>query len=128
MNMNEKNLEAQLKHYFDEARDVQCPDSMKKNLYAQTINSNKKSWYSNRLVLAGVSMAFVATVLVKTNHNLSTIEETNKQNAQLAQAQKELNVAMHYMNRVSFKSLASVKNKGIQPAIIKPMAKSLASI
>ena len=81
-------------------------------------------------------MFLLSLLVVITNDNQSfgnliqphTVIKTNLQNKQLLQAQNELNIAMQYINRVSFKSLASVNNKGIQPAVIKPMAKSMASI
>ncbi len=126
--MNKENINTELDRFFKDASAIKCPESMKKNLYAQTISSKTNSWFSNRLVLAGVSMALVTTVIIKMNSYQTNIENINLQNEQLIQAQNELNVAMQYMNRVTFKSLASVNNKGIQPAIIKPMAKSLASI
>jgi hypothetical protein len=127
-NKNQESINFELDRYFKEARDTKCPKSMKKNLYAQTINKKANNWLNQRMVLAGVSMALVATFIIKLNHYQANIEEVNLRNAQLLQAQNELNVAMHYMNRVSFKSLASVKSKGLQPAVIMPMAKSLASI
>ena len=125
---NKENINTDLDRFFTDARAIKCPDTMKKNLYAQTINTKTTNWFSHRFVMAGVSMALVATVVIKINNYQTTIENTNLQNEQLLQAQNELNVAMHYINRVSFKSLASVNNKGIQPAVIRPMAKSLASI
>jgi hypothetical protein len=127
-NINQETIDKQLKQYFNDAKAVKCPDSMKQNLYAQTIHANNNSWLNNKFVLAGVSMALMVTVFIKTNTYQATIDKTNLQNKQLLQAQNELNIAMQYINRVSFKSLASVKNKGIQPAVIRPMARSLASI
>lgn len=119
--MNNKPTEQLIDQYFDCARKIKCPPTMKKNLYQQ-VSSEKKSWFSARYAMAGLSLVFVTSVIFKISTD-NHIQENN-----LLQAQTDLQIAMHYMNRVSFKSLSSVNNKGIRPGLIVPMAKSVASL
>ena len=116
-----ENINQELKTYFSHAKNIKCPKSMKQNLYAE-IFAKKSSWYSNKLAIAGLSLAFVATVMfnITNQHKLK--------NEQLNQAQTDIAIAMHYMNRVSLKSLTAVNNKGIKPGLIKPLARSYASL
>ena len=112
-----KDIEQEINNYFNRAKTLQCPKSMKQNLYAE-IGLNKKTWLMPKLVMAGLSLVFVTSVLFKistnTGNNVQTLDE----------AQVDLKIAMHYINRVSFKTLSAVNNDGIKPAIIKPLAKS----
>jgi hypothetical protein len=117
----QQHIEAELEHYFKSSKQLKCPPSMKKNLY-QHISDNKTkfSWLPNKLVMASLSLVFISSVAFKISNNHSIQEES------IIQAQAELQVAMHYINRVSFKSLSSVNNNGIKPGLIKPLAKSIA--
>lgn len=117
---------AKLKQYFDCARKVKCPVSMKENLYKQ-ISSQKphktyRPWFPARLVVAGLSLVFITSVIFKTSNNHPIHNNT------LLQAQADLQLAMHYMNRLSFKSLSAVNNQGIKPGLIVPLAKSVATL
>ena len=117
----QQHIEAQIEHYFESSRQLKCPSSMKKNLY-QHISDNKAkfSWLPNKLVMASLSLVFISSVAFKISNDNSIQEES------ITQAQAELQIAMHYINRVSFKSLSSVNNNGIKPGLIKPLAKSIA--
>ncbi|MCF6288268.1 MAG: hypothetical protein L3J53_03405 [Proteobacteria bacterium] len=94
---------------------------MKTNLYQQ-LATKKTPWFATRYVIAGLSLMLVTSVMFKISSN-QPISQDN-----VMQAQADLQLAMHYMNRVSFKSLSSVNQKGIKPGLIMPMAQSVASL
>ncbi len=117
----ENNIDREIDNYLGCARKTKCPPSMKQNLYDEIGLSNKSSFFASRYVMAGVSMAFVAALVLN-------ISNRHHQQNDLMQAQADLQVAMHYMNRVSFKSLSAVNSKGVRPGLIKPLAKTYASL
>jgi len=122
----EKQVEAELEHYFDCARSQKCPVSMKKSLYEKIASENEKTGFSTKFALMALSLVFVASVGFKiTSQSISTYP---KQELNLKQAQADLQIAMHYMNQVSLKSLSEVNNRGIKPALIRPLAISMASL
>ncbi|MBL4772992.1 MAG: hypothetical protein JKX98_05155 [Alcanivoracaceae bacterium] len=125
----ERQVQAELEHYFEYARAQKCPPGMKRKLYHQleinSQNSKATSWFPARLTLAGLSLVFVSSVVFKVS-NYYNLESDNMND--LKQAQVELQIAMHYMNQVSFKSLTLVNNKGLKPGLIKPLARSVASL
>jgi len=115
----EKQIERELQCYFNNAKTQKCPPEMKENLYNKL--NLKNSSFSPKLIAAGVSMVFIASITFK----ISTNKLENKGNQhEIDKAHAELQVAIHYINRVSLKSLTAVNNKGIKPAIIKPLAKT----
>ena len=116
----EQQIEDKLDNYFDCARNKKCPPRMKRKLYAQ-IASEKKSWFNPRFVMAGMSMAFVSALVINLAHK-------HQKQEQLDQAQADLQVAMHYINQVSMKSLSAVNTNGIKPGLIKPLTKTYASL
>ena len=117
----QKKIEVEIEHYFECSRQLKCPPSMKKNLYQHiSDNSHKFSWLPNKMVVAGLSLVFISSVVFKISNDRSAQKES------LNQAQADLQIAMHYINRVSFKSLSSINNNGIKPGLIKPLAKSVA--
>ncbi len=115
-----ENLDTQIDDYFKQAGNKTCPKSMKRNLYAE-IGLGQSTWFTPKLVLMSFSLALVTSLLLQFS------KPDNKQQ-KLALAQKEMQIAMHYMNRVSLKSLSAVSNKGIKPGLIKPLARSYASL
>ncbi len=117
--LTEQQIQAELKNYFNTARKQKCPENMQKNLYNQ-LQINTKSWFSPRFAVAGLSFLFVASVIFNTTNNHSQ--------QQFDQAQADLQVAMHYMNRVSLKSLSAVNNKGLKPGLIMPLSRSMAAL
>ncbi len=117
----EQKIEDELDNYFECAGKRKCPASMKNNLYAQIAAEKKITWFNPRLAMAGLSMVFVSALVI----NLSN---KHQQQEQLMQAQTELQVAMHYINQVSMKSLSAVNTNGIKPGLIIPLAKTYASL
>ncbi len=117
----EQKIEDELENYFECAGNRKCPPSMKKSLYAQIAAEKKATWFNPRLAMAGLSMVFVSAIVI----NLSN---KHQQQEQLMQAQEELQVAMHYINQVSMKSLSAVNTNGIKPGLIVPLAKTYASL
>ena len=120
-NTNEKQVEIALDTYFKNANLARPSVSLQKNLYKKLEISTSPSLFSGRFAMTGVAVVAFAVFF-------TTQLYQNQQQDKLMRAQQELNVAMHYLNKMTFKSLSSVKSNGIQPAVIKPMAKSLASI
>lgn len=118
--LTEQQIQAGLKNYFNTARKQKCPESMQKNLYSTLQIDGKTNWFSPRFALAGLSFLFVSSLLFNLSNNHSQ--------QQLDQAQADLQVAMHYINRVTFKSLSAVNNKGLKPGLIKPLSRSMASM
>ena len=122
----EKQVEAELEHYFDCARAQKCPPGMKKALYAKIASEKRQTNFTPKYALLALSLVFVGSVVFKISNQ--PIAPLPNQDLELKQAQADLQIAMHYMNQVSFKSLTEVNNKGIKPALIKPLAISMASL
>lgn len=109
----------ELTHYFKQARQQKCPPSMKQNLY-QKIGINRKSQW----LMPALACSFVAVFslgLVWQNHH-------QLQQEQLAAAERDMEIAMHYMQKISAKTLEDANTHGIKPAIIVPVSKSMAQI
>ncbi len=121
MKPTDNQIQAELNKYFDCAREQKCPSSMKQKLYEQLNIENKLNWWSPRFAVAGLSLLFVSSVIFN-------ISNGHIQQQKLDQAQADLQVAMHYMNRVSFKPLSAVNNKGLKPGLIMPLSRSMASL
>jgi hypothetical protein len=125
MNKNSKEqiVQAELDRYFECSKNIKCPTSMKKNLYQQISDNNSSfSWIPSKMALAGISLVFVTSIAFKIVNNKLTQQKS------IDHAQAELMVAMHYINRVSFKSISSVNNNGIKPGLIRPLARSVAQL
>ncbi len=117
----EQKVQNELDNYFECASKRKCPPSMKQNLYAQIATQKKSPWFNPKIAMAGLSMVFVSTWVINAANK-------HQQQEQLMQAQAELQVAMHYINQVSMKSLSAVNTNGIRPGLIKPLAKTYASL
>ncbi|MCF6318282.1 MAG: hypothetical protein L3J83_03230 [Proteobacteria bacterium] len=127
MNDKQKQIKKELGDYFSRARKQKCPASMQNSLYDKIGLSPKPfSWFSPRLAIAGLSLVFVSSFVVKITHQ--TTQDNQIQQNEIETAQAELHIAMHYINQVSMKSLSAVTTNGIKPAIIKPMARTYASL
>lgn len=123
MKTKQQNIQNELDNYFSCARKQKCPPSMKTKLYDEIgLNKAQSSWWSPKLAVAGLSLVFMSSVVFKITSN-HQIEQDS-----LAVAQADLQIAMHYINQVSLKSLSSINNKGIKPGIIKPLARTYASL
>jgi len=117
----EQKSDKELEQYFSCARNQKCPPSMKKGLYEKlNINLNKPFWQSPSIVISGLSLVFISSFVLKMNLDIS------RDNQNLESAQAELQIAMQYMNEISMKSLSAINNKGIKPALVKPLARSVA--
>ena len=123
-NQKEQQVKIEIDDYFACARQQKCPKSMKQNLYAQITKQSQRSWLSRistPLVTAGLTLAFVSVLLFNTpNKSLEEID--------LTQAKVDLQIAMHYINQVSLKSLSSVNSNGIRPGLIQPLARTYAAL
>ena len=122
--MNSKtNIQKELDNYFACARNQKCPPTMKTNLYNKIgLVSGTYSWFPQRLAIVGMSLVFILSVFLKISNN-HQLQQDN-----LEEAQVELQIAMHYINQVSMKSLSAINTNGIKPAIIKPLARTYASL
>ncbi|MGJ8662002.1 MAG: hypothetical protein ACSHWU_00060 [Marinicella sp.] len=115
----EQQVAEELTSYFEQARMAKCPPSMKQNLYEQIGINSSRNWFKPAMAF---SMAAVLTLgLVWQNHNQNQLEL-------LAAAERDMQIAMHYMQKVSEKTLEDANTHGIKPAIIVPVSKSMAQI
>ena len=120
----ENQVTEELTHYFEQARKLKCPPSMKQNLYQKIGINRGTNWRHANWFRPAVAFSFVAVFslgLVWQNHNQI------KQD-QLATAERDMQIAMHYMQKISAKTLRDVNTHGIKPAIIVPVSKSMAQI
>jgi len=117
----EQKIQNELDDYFDCASKRKCPASMKRNLYTQIGKEKKPPWFNPRLAMVSLSIVFVSALVFNISHKY-------QQQKQMVQAQAELQVAMHYINQVSMKSLSAVNTNGIRPGLIKPLTKTYASL
>ncbi len=119
----EQQVSAELTDYFEQARSVKCPPSMKQNLYAQ-LGIDHKSWWHSNWFKPALAFSFVAVFA------LGLVWQNNQhlQQEQLAAAERDMQIAMHYMQKISAKTLEDANTHGIKPAIIVPVSKSMAQI
>ena len=115
----EKQVSEELTNYFEQARQVKCPPRMKKNLYAQLGLNQSRQWLQPVMAFSFVAVSALGLVW----HNQSQINQ-----AELAKAERDMQIAMHYMQKVSEKTLEDTNTHGIKPAIIVPVSKSMAQI
>ena len=118
----EQQITAELTDYFEQARQVKCPPSMKQKLYAQVGHGQKSFWQSSWFQPA---MAFSLVAVF----SLGLIWQNDQQfEQQLAAAERDMQIAMHYMQKVSEKTLQDANTHGIKPAIIVPVSKSMSQM
>jgi hypothetical protein len=113
----EKQVSEELTSYFEQARQVKCPPSMKQNLYAQVGLDKSLEWLKPALAFSFVAMCSVGLIW----HN-------QHQQNQLEQAERDMQIAMHYMQKVSEKTLEDTNTLGIKPGIIVPVSRSMSQI
>ncbi len=113
----EQQVSAELTSYFEQARNVKCPPSMKQGLYEKVGLSKTANWWQPAMAFSMV--AVMALGMVWHNH---------KQEQQLMAAERDLQIALHYMQKVSSKALEDTHTLGIKPGIIVPVSKSMAQI
>jgi protoheme ferro-lyase len=120
----EQQISAELTEFFEQARQVKCPPSMKQNLYAQIGLNQQSSWFQSNWFKPALAFSFVAVLslgLVWQNHN-------QLQQDQLATAERDMQIAMHYMQKISAKTLEDANTHGIKPAIIVPVSRSMSQM
>jgi len=120
----ENQVTEELTHYFEQARKLKCPPSMKQNLYQKIGLNQGSNWLNSSWFKPALAFSFVAVFslgLVWQNHSQT-------QQDQLATAEKDMQIAMHYMQKISAKTLQDVNTHGIKPAIIVPVSKSIAQM
>ncbi|TDR23419.1 hypothetical protein [Marinicella litoralis] len=115
----EKQVTEELTEYFEQARQLKCPPSMKKKLYAQIGINKSWSWVQPAMAFSFVAISALGLVW----HNQNQIRQL-----ELAQAERDMQIAMHYMQKISEKTLEDTNTHGIKPAIIVPVSKSMAQI
>jgi ABC-type branched-subunit amino acid transport system ATPase component len=113
----EKQVSEELTSYFEQARQVKCPPSMKQNLYAKIGMERTFQWFQPALAFSFVALCTVGLVW----HN-------QHQQTQLEQAERDMQIAMHYMQKVSEKALEDTNTLGIKPGIIVPVSKSVSQM
>ena len=122
---NKKNqLDKELSQYFEQARHEKCPPGMKKSLYQKIGINSGVDWYHANWFKPALAFSFVAVFslgLVWQNHH-------QVQQDKLASAQRDMEIAMHYMQKISNKTLEDVNTHGIKPAIIVPVSKSISQM
>ena len=113
----EKQVSEELTNYFEQARQVKCPPSMKQNLYDQIGINQSFEWFKPALAFSFVAISA-----------LGLVWHQQKQQDLLEQAERDMQIAMHYMQKVSEKTLEDTNTLGIKPGIIVPVSKSMAQI
>mgnify|MGYP007099537909 CR=1 FL=1 len=113
----EKQVSEELTSYFEQARQAKCPASMKQNLYAKIGLNESTHWFKPAMAFSFVAVCALGLVW----HN-------QHQQQQLEQAERDMQVAMHYMQKVSEKTLEDTNTLGIKPGIIVPVSKSVSQI
>lgn len=120
MNKEDKYIDNEIEKYFQSAGNMKCPGSMKKNLYNE-LNISPGRFFTFPKLATGLTLVFAASIIMKIS--VDSYQQRQIQQ-QIDQAETEMQIAMHYFNRVSMKSLSAVNNNGIRPAIIKPLSKT----
>jgi len=113
----EQQVSEELTNYFEQARQVKCPPSMKQNLYQHLGLNRTYKWFQPALAFSMVAVC-----------SLGLVWHHQKQQDQLEQAERDMQIAMHYMQKISEKTLEDTNTLGIKPAIIVPVSKSMAQI
>ncbi|WP_223788126.1 hypothetical protein [Marinicella meishanensis] len=115
----EQQVSDELTTYFEQARQVKCPPGMKQGLYQKIGLGAGQQWFKPAMAFSMV--AVLSLGLVWHNRQQAQLE-------QLAAAERDMQIAMHYMQKVSAKALEETNTHGIKPAIIVPVSKSMAQI
>ncbi len=113
----EKQVSEELTAYFEQARQAKCPPSMKQNLYAKVGLSGSAQWFKPAMAFSFVALC-----------SLGLVWHNQHQQHQLEQAERDMQIAMHYMQKVSEKTLEDTNTLGIKPGIIVPVSKSMSQI
>ena len=118
----EKNIESDLSDYFAQARKMRCPPSMKKNLYQQVGTNTRRNW------VPATAFAVVCAVAIGMMMPMSRTSDVLPSDFNYTDASKDMQIAMHYMEKIGFKTLSEANTHGILPGIIKPVSKTVSQI
>lgn len=113
----DRQLNRQMAAYFAQAAKNRCPEGMQTKLYQQLGIAKQKPLQQWLKPIAALSIAVCIC---------STILWQQHQSQQRQQAQQDMQIAMHYMQKISSKTLLKANSQGIKPAIIVPIYKSMA--
>lgn len=113
----EKQVSEELTSYFEQTRQLKCPPSMKQSLYANIGLDGVSQWLKPVIAFSFVALCSVGLIW----HN-------QHQQNQLEQAERDMQIAMHYMQKVSEKTLEDTNTLGIKPGIIVPVSKSVSQM
>ena len=113
----EKQVSEELTSFFEQARQIKCPPSMKQNLYAKIGLDRKSQWFQPALAFSFVALC-----------SMGLIWHNQYQHDQLEQAERDMQIAMHYMQKISEKALEDTSTLGIKPGIIVPVSKSMSQM
>lgn len=113
----EKQVSEELTSYFEQARQAKCPPSMKQSLYGKIGLEGSSQWLKPAMAFSFVALCSVGLIW----HN-------QHQQHRLEQAEKDMQIAMHYMQKVSEKALEDTSTLGIKPGIIVPVSKSMSQM
>ncbi len=118
MQKHRLDTDRRIEAYFAKARSARVSGGFKQKLYAR-IGLADNGWAGRSLMAFSVAAVLVTGLVMQQQH---------ARNEQLQQAEREMQIAMHYMQQIGFKTLSEVNNHGIKPAIIKPVSKTMAQI
>ncbi|WP_395377790.1 hypothetical protein [Marinicella sp. W31] len=118
----EKNIESDLSDYFAHAKNMRCPPSMKKNLYQRVGMNNRRNW------VPATAFAVVCALAIGLMMPMSRTSDVLPSDFNYSDASKDMQIAMHYMEKIGFKTLSGANSHGIMPGIIKPVSKTVSRI
>lgn len=117
----DQQINADLADYFEKAKGHKCPPSMKQGLYQRIGLEKERNHFMHSWFKPAMAFSFVALTV-------SGLMWQHNQDQKLIQAEQEMQIAMHYMQKISNKTLGDVSTHGIKPGIIVPLTKSMAKI
>lgn len=117
--LTDQQLNRQIAAHFSQAASRRCPDRMQAKLYQKLGIANNKSRFRTPFLTPIMTLSIVFAIG-------STILWQQHQLQQRQQAEQEMKIAMHYMNKVSGKTLLKANKHGIKPAVIVPIYKTMA--
>jgi len=118
----EKTIESDLSGYFAHAKNMRCPPSMKKNLYQHIGMHSRRTW------VPATAFALVCAIGIGLMLPMSRTADVLPQDFNYSDASKDMQIAMHYMEKIGFKTLSEANTHGILPGIIKPVSKTVSQI
>lgn len=108
----DRQLNRQMATYFAQAAKNRCPEGMQTKLYQQLGIARQKPLQQWLKPIAALSIAVCIC---------STILWQQHQSQQRQQAQQDMQIAMHYMRKISEKPLLKTNSKAIKPAVLMPI-------